>query len=461
MQKVQRIVETNVTKYFPLTTFLKEKSICRFLSSLVRDIEEADKSWMKRKKDILNAALITTVANVETDIPKSNMYNSGIDTEIRTHIETHSAHVSLFSNISIGERIYDIYIVQEAGKRLTQSKMRYIYCWLHVLQKHAPIRNTGASPPGGEAALCSKNVKIYLYLSSLQKLVPDSYAEPVCTKHVNTAVTTGCQHSSEVNIFRLEEWFKVLIHESFHNTGLDFIEINPDVLASVNKSIKQVFPVNVDDLRLYETWCEMWAEILYNLFALTMTKSKTKTTMIIQTKRRGGATKSKTKKSKSKPNSKSNNMISPQSSMVILRELDKRLTRESIFSSVQCSKLLRTQHLTYEDLCTNPSKTAKYEETTQCFCYYVLKGIWMIHFTDFLLFSVQMHSNTSADIQSSPIDFRLDNPDNHLQAYAEQLLSLALQKTTREFMSTGLKILETEVDDDFFQNTLRMSLYDV
>ena len=32
----------------------------------------------------------------------------------------------------------------------------------------------------------------------------------------------GCRETSEITIYREEEWIKVLIHELFHNLNLDF-----------------------------------------------------------------------------------------------------------------------------------------------------------------------------------------------------------------------------------------------
>ncbi len=50
--------------------------------------------------------------------------------------------------------------------------------------------------------------------------------------------------------FREEEWLKVLCHESFHNLGLDFISIDTTYLQEANAQVKNIFPVNVDDLRV-------------------------------------------------------------------------------------------------------------------------------------------------------------------------------------------------------------------
>ena len=48
--------------------------------------------------------------------------------------------------------------------------------------------------------------------------------EPI---NINGGVSNVCVKNSlsEIVIFRREEWFKVLIHETFHNYGLDFSDL--------------------------------------------------------------------------------------------------------------------------------------------------------------------------------------------------------------------------------------------
>jgi hypothetical protein len=62
-------------------------------------------------------------------------------------------------------------------------------------------------------------------------------------------------------LYRMEEWFKVFIHETFHCLGLDFSGMN---VSNSNKQILQLFPgCSRDmDVRVYETYCEIWAETL-------------------------------------------------------------------------------------------------------------------------------------------------------------------------------------------------------
>ena len=70
---------------------------------------------------------------------------------------------------------------------------------------------------------CSKQLKIYLPLTSLKKCIPSSNLDILDTTNVNSAVTTSCTTNGEIIIYRNEEWFKVLTHELFHVLGLDFL----------------------------------------------------------------------------------------------------------------------------------------------------------------------------------------------------------------------------------------------
>jgi hypothetical protein len=62
------------------------------------------------------------------------------------------------------------------------------------------------------------------------------------------------------------------MHETFHSFGLDFSERHSQ--NESNQIILSLFPA-VDkktDIRLFETYCEMWAEIFNLMFYLFTTK---------------------------------------------------------------------------------------------------------------------------------------------------------------------------------------------
>ena len=467
MDTVQEYIETIYSEFQPSPKgILHEKTICTFLKNVFSQIKTAEKSWKSNSKKIMKSMTSSSTMENKSSIETPDY----LDNELRTQIVNHCKSIHQFKNVLLGERTYTIDFVLErefqsmgkSDKRYIEEKMRYVYCWLYVLQKHAPIRNKGASPPGGEAAICSNTVHIHLYLTSLKKVSPESCGDiHIGQKHVNTAITTGCQPSTHVHVFRLEEWFKVLIHESCHNTGLDFIDIGRENENIANSTVKTKFPVNVQDIRLYETWSEMWGEILYNMFYIVLSPvKKSPITKRRQYKMSGGCVcgmmhgGNRDKIGKNQNVSKSLKFQSRKKMSTMLKELEYRLSRESIFSSLQANKILKHHKMTYQDLSSSPEKASQYTESTQCFCYYILKGILMIHFNRFLLFSVQQQPNSE-----SPIDFRLTR--ENLDTYVQTILNLADHETTITYMSKAREILDSNPTDEPFKSTLRMSLYNI
>jgi hypothetical protein len=117
--------------------------------------------------------------------------------------------------------------------------------WLYILDEYSSKQ-------------CSKSLSVFIYFTPFEKQLPNNQLIVLDTEHVNTAYTTGCKESTEIVLYRSEEWFKVFIHETFHNFGLDFSSMN---LQFVNKKLKEIFNVNIE-FNLYESYCEIWARII-------------------------------------------------------------------------------------------------------------------------------------------------------------------------------------------------------
>jgi hypothetical protein len=101
-----------------------------------------------------------------------------------------------------------------------------------------------------------------MYLTSLKKNLPTTNITILDENHVNTAFTYTCPVDSEIVIFRKEEWFKVLMHETFHNFALDFSDMNT---SECTKHVLSIFKVK-SDVNLYEAYTEFWAEIMNAVF---------------------------------------------------------------------------------------------------------------------------------------------------------------------------------------------------
>jgi hypothetical protein len=218
--------------------------------------------------------------------------------------------------------------------------IKKIYIWLSVAFLYAH-RN------------CSQKLEIYLYLTDLEKKIP-KMREPISQMHANTAFTTSCNISTEINIYRKEEWFKVFIHETFHSLGLDFSAMHMHH-EKIDKKVLNIFPVK-SDVRLYETYCETWANLLNCMFYSFFSTRK---------------------------NDEKENI--PK----IIKKTEKLLNYERIFSLFQMCKVLLNYRMTYHelyniDIGSHEKRMKHYKEETNVLSYYILKCIYFYFIDDFV-----------------------------------------------------------------------------
>ena len=196
---------------------------------------------------------------------------------------------------------------------------------------------------------CAKQLDIYLYFTSLSKNLPSTDDRVLDENHANTAFTTTCPRESEIVIFRKEEWFKVLIHETFHNFGLDFSGMNTDKCTT---DMLKIFPVD-SEVNLYESYAEFWAEIMNALFC-SFFKLKNK-----------------------------NNVDE------FLENSEYFINFERTHSFFQLVKTLHYMRLKYETLFKKDKQNTLrretlYKEKTSILAYYVIKTILMNNYQGFL-----------------------------------------------------------------------------
>jgi hypothetical protein len=167
--------------------------------------------------------------------------------------------------------------------------------------------------------------------------------------NVNTAFTSTCPKESEIIVFRKEEWFKVLIHETIHNFSLDFSIMNND---NVKICILNIFMVN-SEVNAYEAYAEFWAEIINTIFCSFYT---------IQDK---------------------NNINE------FLSNCEFFINFEITYSCFQLVKILHFMGLSYNDLYskTTHSRLLRenlYKEKSNVLSYYVIKTILINNYQGFL-----------------------------------------------------------------------------
>jgi hypothetical protein len=189
-----------------------------------------------------------------TQINKPKLFNArSFPVEIRQHIDNESTYELLYT-FSLLNRKIKIHLVIEGGDPTMKmheynEHVRKILIWLCIVNEYA-------------SNMCSKELTIYIYMTSLTKNLPNSNISILSGTHVNTAFTTTCPTVSEIVVFRKEEWFKVLIHETFHNFALDFSDMN---VSECHSKILSIFQVK-SDVNLFEAYTEFWAEIMNSIF---------------------------------------------------------------------------------------------------------------------------------------------------------------------------------------------------
>jgi hypothetical protein len=222
----------------------------KIIEELYNEIINAN-NYIKKQSPF--RAVIKKITSV-SQITKPKIFNSKSFPEmVRKHIDdTMMSEISY--SFSLYERNIKVHFIVENENVEEELEVynRYIESiamWLYIVNVYAPKE-------------CVKTINIYLYFTSLLKQLPSSNIQVLDENNVNTAFTTTCPVDSEIVVFRKEEWFKVLIHESFHNFGLDFSMMNSE---PVNNCILNIFNVK-SDVNSYEAYTEFWAEIMNALF---------------------------------------------------------------------------------------------------------------------------------------------------------------------------------------------------
>ena len=259
-------------------------------------------------------------------------------------------------NINLLNKNIKIYFLLEEDDKLKDNIEQFnnyidnILLWLVFVNEYSSKK-------------CAKELTIFIYMTKLQKNIPSSRTIKIGENHANTAFTQTCPIDSEIVIFRKEEWFKVLMHETFHNFGLDFSDMNNDICVS---EILNIFPVN-SEVNLYEAYAEFWAKIMNVIFT-----SYSYLNLI----------------DKNNNNSNGNNLKQ------FLINCEFFLNCENKFSCFQMIKVLDFMNLKYQQLYQKGQQSdlirkKLYKEETNVFAYYVITFIFLNNFNQFLEWCLQ------------------------------------------------------------------------
>lgn len=307
----------------------------KFLSKILKHIKEGETQFRKQ-----------TPQQREPDQYKTSDLYSSIPKQIQSIIESQPTKQESYE-FSLNNRNFRVQFIIPTNKpqqlNEIQTALKLIYIWFYVASQYAT--NTK----------CASSLQLYIYLIPHRKVLPVEPNQLIEELHANTAFTWACVENSTIQIFREEEWFKVLIHETFHTMGLDFSTMN---VSKCQQKIAEWFSIKTEGL-LFESYCETWATVLNCLFLSHFSKANNENLITIETK-------------------------------------------YAVFQSI---KVLKHYGLSYSDIVykTPDSRTQReqYSEKTNVFCYNVLKAMMLYYLDDFLVWC-DSNNGGSLEFQKTP-----------------------------------------------------------
>jgi hypothetical protein len=357
----------------PLTSSLKPKT--KMKNNGKDEMEEVENEIKKKQEKQNSRKLLEVYSTLYDKMNAANVYvntqkNSGCFEcqETAIDIDSQIPRPKSFSSTYITPEILQ-YITNESKRILTfECKIKARLIRLHfVIFKNNPNINDLISHYKvlahrvymwlsmiSDKSKCVDTLNIYVYLTPFEKKIPAAKGQSIGPENANTGYTFRCEKQNEIVIYRQEEWFKVLMHETMHAFGADF-DSHSD--ANDDEYLKTLFSLPDDvNIKLSETYSEIWARIMNVVFQTYF---------------------------KSPPSLESRTLCK------FKKNIDFYLHLECVFSLYQCIKILDYMGINYEVL-TDDSESSKqmvtsfYRENTNVFAYYVLTSILLNNYREFL-----------------------------------------------------------------------------
>lgn len=352
------VKQTRTTDNFFSQFFTEIISAAEFISEQKRISKQNKQSFYKLR--------VTSIDHIK-QIPKPKTFSiHGFPVTARKTIDEYSL-TSLHYSCQLYDRVFDIYFVLEhPAHEIKMEKYNnyvdYILYWFYIVNKHA-------------SKSCTNKLSVYIYHTFLTKVLPATNIDVLDEDNVNTGFTRTCQPSGEIVVYRLEEWFKVLIHESMHNYGLDFSDMDN---TACHSKILSLFPIK-SDVNLFEAYTEFWARIMNILFC-SYTNAYNKTDI--------------------------NEMLTNSEFFVNF---------ERIFAFYQMTKVLKFMDIEYRHLIektgySDSLRKTFYKEKTNVLSYYIITTILMNNYQDFLIWckannTSMLQFKKTSDTQNRFCDF--------------------------------------------------------
>jgi hypothetical protein len=408
-----------------------------FYNQIKDGTDKASKLLRNKKKYLIN---INKIKNV-SELPIPSIYSDKIfPILIRKHIEKYGTYYIRY-DFSLDERFIHVHFIVEeydTSGDTYQTYIKNIIIWLYIVSKYSSKK-------------CSKELNLYIYLTSLPKQLSNNYfidsthnhthhnhTHHTHTEHkildeynINTAYTTTCPVNSEIVIFRKEEWFKVFIHETIHNFGLDFSDVNTGIS---HQCILSMFHVE-SDVNLFESYAEIWALLFNSMFSSYYFCIEERKNSFDQ----------------------------------FLEMFSSILYLEMSFSFFQCVKILNYMNLTYDDILNNKIKSiSNYKEKTNILSYYIIKLILLNNYEDFLLWCKENNSNI---LQFKKTQLSQEKYCHFIKKYYKsQKLFNCFQYMEEKYHNLfyihnekikKLKSLTNQSNPNFLLNTTRMCIFEL
>jgi hypothetical protein len=354
---------------------------------------------------------IVSITNI-SQIPKPRTFPpNSFPSQVRKHIDEYALS-SLTYSFKLFERDISIMFLTEDENpevliETYNNYVEYMLVWLYIVNEYS-------------SRSCVEQLKIYIYHTSLLKILPATNIEILNWNNVNTAFTRTCPRDSEIVVFRKEEWFKAFMHETFHNFGLDFSDMNQTM---INTKILSIFPVN-SEVNLYESYTEFWARIMNSLFC-----------SYINTKNKG--------------------------------DIDEFLTNaeffinfERIFAFFQMTKVLNFMGITYKDMYNNSIQSENmrktmFKENTNVLSYYIITLILLNSYQDMISWC---NLNNTALLQFKKTTTNLNEFCNFIEKKYKTKAMLDGIDCTEKLLVKTEKSSKNKKDMTYLIKNLRMTI---
>ena len=443
-----------VEQYVDMFPFRLSKNAKTVLRNICKQIHASDKRPLLTTYKPITDNIVPTENWLYKEIPspirdqiempgkKGRTYTFAIYGRAGTPKRYITVHMILPKPSNTNSEYSRIYDSEEHANTFFESSIHRIAVWLQVAYMFA-----------GKA--CAKQLTCYLFLTDHHKILPkkdetissefhSTNMLPIDTIHANTAFTTACSLNSDIMLYRMEEWFKVFIHETFHSLGLDFSQMDN---TESNRQILDLFPgcSREMDVRIYETYCEMWAEILNVMFIAYFSEISRV------------CTKTRTRKDTGNMNNATRRLGCVQSveySRILsktIAQTEKYLEYERAFTMYQASKVLQHYNRTYPEICSHTHTPNTYSELTPVFSYYIVKSVLFYHVNYFVEWCSRHNEDT----------LYFTKTKHNIREYGRLIGRLYKSNEFIQKFDAIMKRTQTlEKPNQWISQTLRMSLYE-